>query len=181
MPYDKSTVTIHASVFNERHTIGDFMYMIAEDIQNGVTDTLYIFNDNEECFNAKSYTRGIGNAIIRPYNVYAVKDKKVLSKPYSHGIPTGTLKHGGYKAFTPHVKRVIDECIQDISHIIEEYKIKHIYYSAAGPGKGDTILGQTIFEINMTIRSYIVDSLRSLSSNPIMYKIEPQNNDSTQK
>lgn len=92
---DKSKIYVHASIFKHIGIEGDFDFMIKNDIKCGVLDTLYIFNDNEESFYSASFSQGKGNAIIRKYNIYAMKTKRII-RPYSHGIPTGSLAKRGY-------------------------------------------------------------------------------------
>lgn len=61
-------------------------------------------------------------------------------------------------------------CIKNIKIIIKKYKIKHIYYSASGPSKGDTLIGQSLFRINKDVREYITQQIHSLTTNDIIYE-----------
>jgi hypothetical protein len=158
-----------ASVFNKPGHIGDFEHMIQCDINNNDRDTLYIFNDNEESFSRGSYKQGKGNAVIRKHNIYAMKQKK-MRKPYSHGIPTGTLANGGYTELNGHVKYIVDLCIKNIKTIIKQFNIKKIYYSASGPNKGDLLLGQSLFKVDMSVRKYITKQIHELTDNDVIYQ-----------
>jgi hypothetical protein len=162
------TVKLIASVYNKCDTISDFDYMIQHDIQNNINDTLYIFNDNEESFLNGSCKQGKGNAIIRKYNIYAMK-LKTIKKPYSHGIPTGNFTNRGYDKLGEHELYIIDLCINNIKTIIKNYNIKKIYYSASGPNKGDTLIGQSLFKVNMEVRQYITQQIHSLTNVHIIY------------
>lgn len=166
---DTSQIFIHAYVFKNIGVEGDFDFMIKNDIKNGISDTLYIFNDNEESFYNMSFSQGKGNAIIRKYNIYAMK-KKHIDRPYSHGIPTGSLAKKGYTELDKNVKYIVDICIKNIKIIIKKFNIKRIYYSASGPSKGDTLIGQSLFKINNDVRKYITEQIHSLTSNDIIYE-----------
>ena len=67
--------------------------------------TLFIFNDNEEQFDAfiggldSGYTLGAGNAVARPW--------RKLNPPKSAGIPTGKLG-SGYQLLDPAAKEKIE-------------------------------------------------------------------------
>jgi len=165
---DISTVEIIASVYNKRDTFGDFNYMIQHDIQNNIDDTLYIFNDNEESFLSRSCKQGKGNAVIRKYNIFAMK-LKTIKKPYSHGIPTGNFTNRGYNELGDHEIYIIDLCINNIKKIIKKYNIKKIYYSASGPNKGDTLIGQSLFKVNTKVRQYITQQIHSLTNDEVTY------------
>jgi hypothetical protein len=165
---DVPTVEIIASVYNKRDIIGDFNYMIQHDIQNNIDDTLYIFNDNEESFLGRSCKQGKGNATIRKYNIFAMK-LKTIKKPYSHGIPTGNFTNRGYDELGDHEIYIIDLCINNIKTIIKKYNIKKIYYSASGPNKGDTLIGQSLFKVDTKVRQYITQQIHSLTNVEVTY------------
>ena len=67
--------------FTSCNQYGDFYWMCQ---QNKYSNSLYIFNDNEEYHNTNR--RGAGNAIMRTFNRHS--DYEV---PFSAGIPTGLL------------------------------------------------------------------------------------------
>jgi repressor of nif and glnA expression len=139
--------------FTSRNQYGDFYWMCSQNKYNG---SLFIFNDNEEYH--KTNKRGAGNAIMRIFNKYAQ-----LEIPLSAGIPTGTLREGGYKKFTPEIKKVIDDSIDEIIELIEIFKYKTIYFSAELDGK----LGISIFAVNPKVINYITNRIYKLSSNPV--------------
>jgi len=70
--------------FTSRNQYGDFYWMCQ---QNKYSNSLYIFNDNEEYHNANR--RGAGNAIMRIFNKHSDYDITL-----SAGIPTETLGEG---------------------------------------------------------------------------------------
>ena len=139
---------------------GDFDWMSK---QNEHSDSLFIFNDNEEYHN--TCKNGIGNAVMRKYNKYSN-----LTKPKSAGIPTGTLKNGGYQILNTHAKQQIDNAFDEIIDLVVKYKYKQIYYSSEFDGK----LGTSIFDVNEKVVKYITHKLFTLSTNPIqIIKIIP--------
>ncbi len=139
--------------FTSRNQYGDFYWMCS---QNKYHSSLFIFNDNEEYHNTNM--RGAGNAIMRTFNKHSK-----LEIPFSAGIPTGTLGEGGYQKFTPEIKKVIDDSINEIIELIKIYKYKTIYFSAEPDGK----LGTSIFAVNPKVINYITNRIYKLSSNPV--------------
>lgn len=141
---------------------GDFYWMCR---QKEYSDSLFIFNDNEEYHYTNQ--RGAGNAIMRSFNKYSN-----LTIPISAGIPTGTLKDGGYSKFTPEIKNVIDNSFNEIIELIEKYKYRKIYFSSELNGK----LGTSIFEVNTKVIDYITNSIYKLSINPVkIIRLMPNN------
>lgn len=132
---------------------GDFYWMCK---QKQYSNSLFIFNDNEEYH--KTNKRGMGNAIMRQFNKYSN-----YVPPSSAGIPTGTLKLGGYQKFTSHVKDTIDNSLNDIIELIFKYNYSTIYFSSEPDGK----LGTSIFAVNSKVVEYITDCIYKLSTNPI--------------
>lgn len=139
--------------FTFHNQYGDFYWMCQQD---KYSHSLYIFNDNEEYHNTNM--RGAGNAIMRTFNKYAQ-----LKIPLSAGIPTGTMREGGYQKFTQEIKNVIDDSIDEIIKLIEIYKYKTIYFSAELDGK----LGTSIFAVNPKVINYITNRIYKLSTNPV--------------
>ena len=129
---------------------GDFDWMIK---QKEYSDSLFIFNDDEE--RHKSCAQGKGNAIIRKYNIYSN-----FKKPRSAGIPTGTVKRGGYNKLTSHIKFEIDQALKEIKEIIEKYKYKKVFYSADKEGK----LGTSIFRVGNDVIEYITLEIQNLKN-----------------
>ena len=139
--------------FMKPKQFGDFYWMYD---QEEYSDSLFIFNDNEEYH----YTCrcGAGNAVMRRYNQYSK-----LIKPKSAGIPTGTLGEGGYSKFTPEIKKVIDDSINEIIELIKIHQYKTIYFSAELDGK----LGTSIFAVNPKVINYITNRIYGLTHNPV--------------
>ena len=125
---------------------GDFNWMIK---QPEFDDILFIFNDNEEYHNTN--VKGGGNAIIRKYNKYNTK----LLKPRSVGIPTGTLKYGGYNELNEHTKKQIDLAIDEIKEIIIKFNYKKICYSINKNGS----FGTSIFDVDEKVKEYILNKI----------------------
>jgi hypothetical protein len=118
-------VIIHATQYICRGARGDFLHMIRQDITHGITDTLYIYNDNIEAQIKKHILSSAGNACIREFNIYNPEHPK----PYSAGISTGSRTFGGFKELSNEAKKHIDDAIDIIVEIICRHDIKHIYYS----------------------------------------------------
>ena len=148
--------------FIKSHQYGDFKWMR---LQNEYESSLYIFNDNEE-YHETSKT-GQGNAVMRRFNNYSE-----LKVPQSAGIPTGTLKYGGYQELDTHSKKQIDDSIDEIIELISTYHYKRIFYSAELDGR----LGTSIFDVNLNVLNYITHKIFSLTVNPIqIVKLLPNN------
>lgn len=140
--------------FTSRNQYGDFYWMNKQN--DKYSGSLFIFNDNEEyhC----TCLSGAGNAIMRQFNKYSNHDP-----PQSAGIPTGTLKTGGYDKFTPKVKKIIDDSFYEIIELITKYKYHTIYFSSELDGK----LGTSLFEVNPKVIEYITNRIYKLTNNPI--------------
>lgn len=149
----------HIKVIPVRYTgankFGDFSYMIKKCRQ--FDDGLFIFNDNVE--NQKTASRGSGNAVIRPYNQYG----KHREYPRSAGIPTGSLKSGGFSELDTKTKRAIDNAINEIRNLIKTHGYRRVFYSA----KADGSIGSKIFNINPQVVEYVTQSIRDLSHVPV--------------
>jgi hypothetical protein len=144
-------IEIIPNIFKGLKQEGDFAWMIR---QNEYSNILFVFNDNEEYHDTNCY--GIGNAIIRKYNKYNLK----LTRPRSAGIPTGTLKNGGYQELNSHVITKDNSAINEIKEIIKKYNYKKIYYSA----EKDGILGTGIFTVDNDVLQYITDQIKALGT-----------------
>lgn len=151
-------IQIIASKFVRLNKLGDFKYMIET---NKNQDSLYIYNDNIECFNNLSYGRGKGNAIIRCYNQFNPN----LKKPYSIGIPTGSLKYGGFTKLDIKTKNIVDEAFDRIINVLNKHDFKTIYYSTDDVNGR---LGMSIFKVDDNVITYITDKLHQLSTQPII-------------
>jgi hypothetical protein len=114
---------------------------------------LFIFNDNEEQFDAyvageaNGFTAGGGNAAIRPLRKH--------SPPRAAGVPTG--KHGrGYSALDATTKSKIDEALAVIHALLKTGDYDQIVVSK---DKDDDTLGTGIFEVAREVRDYIYQQL----------------------
>ena len=130
-------------------------------------NSIFIFNDNIE--HNKTNRTGGGNAIMRKYNKYSS-----LEIPKSAGIPTGSIRTGGFEKFNQNVKNIIDNAIDDIIELINLHKYTHLYYSAELTGE----IGTSIFVVNEKVTEYITYKIFNLSVKPIQVikQIEYQNN-----
>lgn len=141
---------VEGIVFKEINQFGDFNWMIN---QKEWDSCLFLFNDNLEYhFTSK---RGAGNAIIRKYNPY----NSNLEKPRSFGIPTGTLKDGGFTELSLEVKFIIDKCFEHIESIIKKYSYEKIIFSK---DKNEDKLGTSIFEVSQDVIDYITEKIYEL-------------------
>jgi hypothetical protein len=136
-----------------KNEYGDFYWM---NNQVEYSDSLFIFNDNEEYHNTNR--SGAGNAIMRMYNLHSKHNP-----PKSAGIPTGTLNDGGYQKFTPTVKKTIDDAFDEIIDLINKYKYNRVYFSSELDGK----LGTSIFKVNQKVLTYITNRIYNLSIHPV--------------
>ena len=114
---------------------------------------LFIFNDNEEKFDAyvageeSGFSVGGGNAAIRPLRKHL--------PPRAAGVPTG--KHGrGYLALDAKTKSKIDEALAVIYALLKTGDYDQIVVSTSKDG--DT-LGTGIFEVALEVRDYIYQQL----------------------
>ena len=141
-------VKVIGSIYNGNNTVGDFNWMIK---QSDYTNCLFIFNDNIECHLTNK--KGSGNAIIRQFNRFSS-----LDKPRSAGIPTGTLKYGGFTKLDEEVETIIDGSINEIKELIEKYNFDTVYFSQDSSGK----LGTSIFKVNQDVIDYITEQIYKL-------------------
>lgn len=148
-----SDIQVIGVKYVKSNCFGDFEYMYKLE---EFTDSLFIFNDNEEYHD--TCRCGIGNAVMRRYNKYSK-----LEIPRSAGIPTGTLELGGYKKLDKHTQTQIDNSINEIKELIKIYKYKRIFFSSNFDGK----LGTSIFEVNTNVLLYITNQIYSLSTLPV--------------
>lgn len=149
-------VVIHATKFVTKHTRGDFLHMIRSDIENGVMNTLYIYNDNIEAQEKEHIVSSAGNACIREFNIYNPEHPK----PFSAGISTGSRIRGGFKVLNDENNMYIDKAFDIIEEIICKYDIKQIFYST---DNDDGLLGMSIFKVGLDVRQYITSKMAVLS------------------
>jgi hypothetical protein len=134
-------------IFNKKNIYGDFNFMISQPEYN---DSLFLFNDNSEDFIKKSCNIGGGNAIIRPYQCKIPQ--------LATGIPTGSLKHGGYQDLEDDAKLLIDKSFVQIRDLLRTGNYKRVFYSADKNGK----LGTSIFSVGKKVNEYIYQKLIDL-------------------
>lgn len=153
-----STIEIISSKFSKRGEEGDFEYMIKRDMSLPEDPlTLYIYNDNTEAYYSRGYRRGAGNAVIRHYNKYNPE----MIRPFSAGIPTGSLENGGFEELGNEAINVINGSITIIKSIINDYNIKKIYYST---NDDSGILGKALFDVNDEVLFYITNKIKNLEN-----------------
>jgi len=130
--------------------LGDYRWMVK---QLQFARALFIFNDNEEQFDAyvageaSGFTAGGGNAAIRPL--------RRPSPPRAAGVPTG--KHGrGYSSLDAQTKTKIDQALTIIRDLVKSGNYDQIVIPESK--KGNT-LGTGIFVVAPEVRDYIFEQL----------------------
>ena len=143
-------IKVNRSVYRSAGVLGDYLWMIN---QPEFARALFIFNDNEEQFDAfvageaDGFTAGGGNASIRPLRKYV--------PPRSAGVPTG--KHGrGYSALDASTKAKIDEALAVIDELLNTGDYDQIVITASKDGN---TLGTGIFQVATEVRDYIFERL----------------------
>lgn len=110
---------------NGEKKFADFMSMVT---MREYEDTLFVFNDNEECFlDPNRQEGGSGNGDMRFW-------KYNNDKPRAWGIPTG-VNGSGYPNLTTLNKWMIAEAIWQIRFVVDKYGYKRVAYSADENGK----------------------------------------------
>ncbi|MFM8505219.1 MAG: hypothetical protein ACKOBB_09315 [Acidimicrobiaceae bacterium] len=144
------TIKVVRSTYRGAGVLGDYLWMID---QPEFARSLFIFNDNEEQFDAYvageagGFTAGGGNAAIRPLRKH--------SPPRAAGVPTG--KHDrGYSALDATTKSKIDEALAVINALLKTCDYDQIVVSTSKDG--DT-LGTGIYEVAREVRDYIYQRL----------------------
>ena len=139
-----------ASVFSAPGCDGDFFWMSR---QAEHEKTLFIFNDNEEQFQAfvrgerSGITTGGGNAGIRPL--------RGLKPQRAAGVPTGS-RGRGYPRLDEATKKVIDEALAVIQQLLNSGEYERLIFSK---DKSSPTLGTGIFLVAEDVKKYIYDSL----------------------
>jgi hypothetical protein len=134
--------------------VGDFAWMQS---QPDYANTLFVFNDNEEQFDAflngtaSGFTAGGGNAIARPW--------RKLDPAKSAGIPTGSLG-SGYSVLDAKTQAKIDQALQIIDGLLKLGSYDKLVFSA---DQTLTTLGTGIFNVCDAVRNYIFESLMKLA------------------
>jgi hypothetical protein len=143
------------TVFQGVGKYGDFAWMIE---QPEFSDSLFIFNDNEEQFLAHlndpessiGCSAGGGNAVIRPY--------QCQNPPRAAGIPTGSNGRG-YANLSYGTKIIIDKAIQVIDVHLSTGQYSQMFYSSATE---NGLLGTGIFKVETDVNNYILEQLKML-------------------
>jgi hypothetical protein len=140
---------IHGSVFVKPGQEGDYVWMLA---QPEYINALFVFNDNTEQYmqyitGRGGYRNGKGNAVVRPYRGYR-----------SAGIPTGSLRTGGFTKLGSKEKALIDGALAIIRDMLRTGVYDMVVYSDDGQGG----LGTGIFRVNREVKDYIVKGLHDL-------------------
>jgi hypothetical protein len=141
-------------IYKARNRDGDFSWMVQQPQWN---DALFLFNDNIE--HHQTNTAGGGNACMRPYNRHSN-----LPKPRSAGIPTGTLREGGFVEMTDQAKQSIDAAFEEVRDLIKTHKYQRVVYSAALRKDGKYELGTSIFQIGRSVTDYITKCIYDLEN-----------------
>lgn len=133
--------------------IGDFAWM---QNQPEYAKTLFVFNDNEEQFDAflhgkaHGFTAGGGNAIARPW--------RKSSPPRSAGIPTGR-GNSGYSNLDASVKTKIDQALAVITLLACSGEYDRVVFSA---DSSCSKLGTGIFSVADDVRIYVFRCLMEI-------------------
>lgn len=143
-------IKVTRSIFSRAGVSGDYLWMID---QPEFARALFVFNDNEEQFDAfvagkpSGFTAGGGNAAIRPL--------RKLSPPRAAGVPTG--KHGrGYSALDTPTKSKIDEALAVIDTLLKTGDYDQVIIPASKDGN---TLGTGIFQVAPEVCDYIFSQL----------------------
>ena len=146
----RNKITVIPSIYSGSGKAGDFEWMLNQPEHER---TLFIFNDNEEQFDAfvkgesSGFTRGGGNAAIRPF--------RKMSPPRAAGVPTG--KSGrGYSFLDEPTKAKIDQALAVIKDLLETGNYDSIVFSA---NETKTDIGTGLFDVGADVRAYIFGRL----------------------
>ena len=139
-------VKVIGTIYKKNGEFGDHSWMMN---QEEYLTTLFIYNDNIEFIH--SCKKGRGNAIMRVYNKYSN-----LKIPRSYGIPTGSLKYGGFKNLNIESKKYIDNSISEIKELIDKYSYDKIIFSRS---ETEDLLGTDIFIVDKNVIRYITSEL----------------------
>ena len=146
-------IKVVRSIFRGAGVSGDYLWMSN---QPEFARALFVFNDNEEQFDAfvvgeaSGFTAGGGNAAIRPLR------KQV--PPRAAGVPTG--KHGsGYSALDASTKAKIDQALAIIEGLVRTGDYDQVVIPESKDGN---TLGTGIFQVAPEVRDYIFKRLTNL-------------------
>jgi len=143
-------IRVIRSIYRSAGALGDYLWMID---QPEFARALFVFNDNEEQFDAylageaSGFTEGGGNAAIRPL--------RKLLPPRAAGIPTG--KSGrGYSALDTATKTKIDEALAVVVALLKTGDYDQVVVSRSKDGE---TLGTGTFKVALEVRDYIFQQL----------------------
>ena len=146
-------IKVTRSVFGGPGVSGDYLWMSN---QPEFDRALFVFNDNEEQFDAfvegkpSGFTAGGGNAAIRPL--------RKLSPPRAAGVPTG--KHGrGYSVLDTPAKAKIDEALAVIKALLKTGDYDQVVIPESKDGN---TLGTGTFQVAPEVRDHIFMQLLNL-------------------
>ena len=138
------------TVFTDYGKWGDWAWMQKDPYW---AHTLFVFNDNEEQFDAyvigrsSGFTPGTGNALARPWRKF--------NPPKSAGIPTG--KQGsGYSVLDEVTKEKIDKALTIIGKLLKTFYYDRLVFSS---DENRSTLGIGTYEVGEDVRQYIFDRL----------------------
>ena len=144
-------IKVIRSIYRGAGVSGDYLWMSNHP---EFARALFVFNDNEEQFDAfvageaSGFTAGGGNAAIRPL--------RKLSPPRAAGVPTGTLRAGGYVALDTPTKAKIDEALAVIDALLKTGDYDQVVIPESKDGN---TLGTGIFDVAPEVRDYIFKHL----------------------
>ena len=130
--------------------LGDFAWM---QVQPEYANALFVFNDNEEQFDAfldnsaSGFMPGGGNAVARPW--------RHLEPAKSAGIPTGK-RNAGYPSLGPDVKAKIDQALLVVYELLVSGKYNKLIFSA---DETLSTLGTGIFTVGEDVCKYVFTKL----------------------
>jgi hypothetical protein len=146
----KISCNVIPSVFTGTGKFGDWAWMRE---QAHWAHTLFVFNDNEEQFNAfvagsaEGFLLGAGNALARPW--------RRLNPPKSAGVPTGK-KGIGYQHFDAETKEKIDQSLTVIYDLLKTFYYDYLVFSTDESGK---TIGTNTYEVDEKVLQYIFGRL----------------------
>jgi hypothetical protein len=115
--------------------------------------TLFVFNDNEEQFDAyvngltSGFTPGAGNALARPWRQF--------NPPKAAGIPTG--KNGyGYQVLDETTQEKIDQALTIVGKLLKSFYFDRLVFSS---NEDRSTLGISTYKVGEDVRKYIFDRL----------------------
>ena len=159
MQASKSEVTVNVSfevltsIYQGSDMDGDFSWMSQQAIH---AKTLFIFNDNEEQFEA--FVRGDAAGVFAGGGNAAIRPLRGLLPPRAAGVPTGD-RNGGYAALDIHAKKSIDQSLALIQELLDKGQYERMIISR---DPSEATLGTGIFHVNSDVKKYIFDSLMSM-------------------